>query len=120
MDVGQDVSTTITEEKRGLILRLYGTGYRYLLRELHQMVQGNEGLEKTMTFAQPMAELIPSGIGGTNRLKVEDFVVVFKRETMVGQWKGFEWNFARDKNPRKQGDTSPYFWRRVKEKGTSI
>ncbi|KAL0467619.1 beta-lactamase/transpeptidase-like protein [Neurospora intermedia] len=119
-ELTQDVFITITEEKRGLILRLYGTGYRYLLRELHQMVQGNEGLEKTMTFAQPMAELIPSGIGGTNRLKVEDFVVVFKRETMVGQWKGFEWNFARDKNPRKQGDTSPYFWRRVKEKGTSI
>ncbi|KAK3492198.1 beta-lactamase/transpeptidase-like protein [Neurospora hispaniola] len=118
-ELTQDVFITITGEKRGLVLRLYGTGYGYLLRELHERVD-NEELEKTMTFAQPMAELIPSGVGGTNRLKVEDFVVVFKRETMAGEWKGFEWNFARNKTTRKQGDTSPYFWRRMTEKGTWI
>ncbi|KAK3946476.1 hypothetical protein QBC32DRAFT_358003 [Pseudoneurospora amorphoporcata] len=72
-----------------------------------------------MTFAQPMAELIPTGVGGTNRLKVEDFVVVFKRaKTGSIEWEGFEWNFARDKTLReRRGDANLYVWRRVREKG---
>ncbi|KAK3343120.1 beta-lactamase/transpeptidase-like protein [Neurospora tetraspora] len=119
-EFAQDVFITITAEKRGLVLRLYGTGYGYLLRELDdKKAPENGGLEKTMTFAQPMAELIPSGVGGTNRLKVKDFVVVFKREKAAGEWEGFEWNFARGKTPReRRRDTTPYFWRRAREKGT--
>ncbi|KAK3351896.1 hypothetical protein B0H65DRAFT_459413 [Neurospora tetraspora] len=72
-----------------------------------------------MTFAQPMTELIPTGVEGTNRLKVEDFVVVFKRAKAGGvEWEGFEWNFARGKTLReRRGDANPYVWRRVREKG---
>ncbi|KAK1774112.1 beta-lactamase/transpeptidase-like protein [Copromyces sp. CBS 386.78] len=120
-ELTHNVFITITAEQRGLILRLYGTGYGYLLRELRQEnISKPNGLQKTMTFAQPMAELIPSGVGGTNRLKVDDFVVVFKRGKVGGEWGGFEWNFARDKTPKKRRgyrDTNPYFWRRVKEEG---
>ncbi|KAK3345112.1 beta-lactamase/transpeptidase-like protein, partial [Neurospora tetraspora] len=120
-ELTNDVFITITAEQRGLILRFYGTGYGYLLRELREDKNPSEqtGSEKTMTFAQPMAELIPTGVGGTNRLKVEDFVVVFKRAKAGGvEWEGFEWNFARDKTLReRRGDANPYVWRRVREKG---
>ncbi|KAJ4385174.1 hypothetical protein N0V85_008167 [Neurospora sp. IMI 360204] len=120
-ELTNDVFITITAEQRGLILRFYGTGYGYLLRELREDKNPSEqtGSEKTMTFAQPMAELIPTGVGGTNRLKVEDFVVVFKRVKAGGvEWEGFEWNFSRDKTLReRRGDANLYVWRRVREKG---
>ncbi|KAK3401548.1 beta-lactamase/transpeptidase-like protein [Sordaria brevicollis] len=115
-ELNKDVFITITTEDRGPILRLYGTGYGYLLRHSHGKNTVTDGLEKTMTFAQPMAELIARGVGGTNRLRIEDFVVVFKRASTDGAWEGFEWNFARDKAQReRRGGTSPYFWRRSNE-----
>lgn len=125
-ELTKDVFITITAEPKGLMLRLYGTGYGYSLRELRASHRENtperEGLQKIMTFAQPMAELIPTGVGGTNRLKVEDFTVVFKKEKAGGEWAGFEWNFARDKaytsgERRGHGDVNPYFWRKVKGVG---
>lgn len=111
----KDVFVTITTEDRGPIMRLYGTGYGYLLRE-NKNSSEQTGLEKTMTFAQPMTELIARGVGGTNRLRIDDFVVVFKRTNADDAWEGFEWNFARDKAQRtRQGGASPYFWRRVEK-----
>ncbi|CCC12548.1 hypothetical protein SMACR_06956 [Sordaria macrospora] len=115
-ELTQKIFITITAEQKGLILRLYGVGYGYLLREAKNPSE-KTGLEKTMTFAQPMTDLIPTGVGGANRLKVEDFVVVFKRAKEDGEWEGFEWNFARDKTIRERGDTNLYFWRRLEEKG---
>lgn len=114
-ELTKDVFITITTEDRGPILRLYGTGYGYLLRE-DKSPSTQTDLEKTMTFAQPMAELIACGVGGTNRLRIEYFMVVFKRTDTNGVWEGFEWNFARDKAQRERREgTSPHFWRRVKE-----
>lgn len=87
-----------------LEFQLYGEGFRYPLR-----VRKSEGAGAglAMTFAMPMSELTPTGIGGSNRLEVEDFVIVFDGEDEEGRFKWFTWNFARAKSVR--GRPPPVF-----------
>lgn len=56
-----------------LVIQLYGAGYAYLLRMSRGLI------DDEMTFASSMTELLPTGVGGTNRLKVEDFQLEFRR-----------------------------------------
>ncbi|KAM7208336.1 Beta-lactamase/transpeptidase-like protein [Naviculisporaceae sp. PSN 640] len=84
-----------------LEFQLYGKGFRYPLR-VRQGTSASSaedvGGRLAMAFAMPMSELTPTGVGGSNRLDVEDFVIVFEGKDEEGRFKRFAWNFARAKS----------------------
>lgn len=91
-----------------LVLQLYGSGYAYPLRVSRGA--GDNGVEVKMTFASSMSELLPTGVGGSNRLAVEDFVVAFRRKDQ-GQFQEFVWVF--DGGGGRRAEASVFTFRRV-------
>lgn len=88
-----------------LEFRLYGGGFGYPLRvsRAHGIEATDEGVVN-MTFAVPMGNLIRTGVGGSNRLGVEDFRVVFGGRDGRGRYGWFLWNFARGGLGLERGD----------------
>lgn len=93
-----------------LVFQLYGSGYAYPLRVCRGA--SDDGVEVKMTFASSMSELLPTGVGGSNRLAVGDFVVIFRRREH-GRFQEFVWVF--DRGGGKSADASVFAFRRVKE-----
>lgn len=92
-----------------LVVQLYGAGYAYPLRV--SCGDSDNGVEVKMTFASSMSELLPTGVGGSNRLAVEDFVVAFRRKEQ-GQFQELVWVF--DRGGGKSTNSSVFTFRRVK------
>jgi hypothetical protein len=74
-----------------LVLRLYGSDYAYPLR-VSGSASDDDGVEVKMAFASSMRELLPTGVGGSNRLIVEDFVVALRRREH-SRFQEFIWVF---------------------------
>ncbi|KAM7220446.1 Beta-lactamase/transpeptidase-like protein [Rhypophila decipiens] len=98
----EGIFATVSEGNEGvLVFQLYGKGFEYPLRVNKRTC--SDGRHETdedtlvMTFAMPMSELTPTGVGGSNRLDVEAFVVVFGGRDQKGMFGQFAWNFARVK-----------------------
>lgn len=83
-------------EDKALRFWMYERGFKYPLRVKKGSPGGGDGDQITMTFAMPMEELIPLGVGGSNRLAVEDFVLVFRNRDGKGRFGEFVWNFDRE------------------------
>jgi len=112
---GRDSTTKIgqldTNQVSGetcLVLRLYGSGYSYPLRVSQGAV--DNGTQVKMIFATSMSELLPSSVGGTNRLTVEDFEIEFRHREQ-GQFQDFVWAF--DRAGGKSADPNAFAFKRI-------
>ncbi|KAK4444525.1 beta-lactamase/transpeptidase-like protein [Podospora aff. communis PSN243] len=98
------ILATISERKSDgrLVFELHGTEYAYPLR----LRKGTGSITK-MTIATSMTELLPTGVGGNNRLELRGFEIEFQDD-----FKEFVWDFSMTdltaKDIRKQ-----YTFRRV-------
>ncbi|KAK1826797.1 beta-lactamase/transpeptidase-like protein [Podospora conica] len=93
-----------------LVLQLYGSGHAYPLRVARGADNDGTGVKVKMTFASSMRELLPTGVGGTNRLTVDDFVVTFRRRDQ-GQFQELVWVF--DRGGGRSADPSAFAFKRV-------
>jgi len=98
-----------TQPEPCLVLRLYGSGYAYPLR-VSRGTSDDDGVEVKMTFASSMRELLPTGVGGSNRLIVEDFLVTFQQRE-CSQFQEFVWVF--DRGGGRSANPSAFAFRRV-------
>ncbi|KXX83065.1 Beta-lactamase [Madurella mycetomatis] len=98
-------------EGKALRFWMYERGFKYPLRVKKGSPEGNDGDRITMTFAMPMDELIPLGVGGNNRLAVEDFVLVFRNRDGKGRFGEFAWNFDRE-GVQEGSDLNKLAWKR--------
>ncbi|KAK0616992.1 beta-lactamase/transpeptidase-like protein [Immersiella caudata] len=74
-----------------LIFQLYGNGYPYELR----LPQSTSSALNKMTIAASMTDLLPTGVGGNNRLDLKGFEIEFQRkEARTGKWQEFVWDFS--------------------------
>jgi hypothetical protein len=104
------------DDRRVLWFCMYETGFKYPLRVKRDAPRPhdpkpNKG-ELTVTFAMPMKDLIPLGVGGTNRLAVEDFVLVFRKRDERERFGEFVWRFDRCGVP-EGSETDELAWKRV-------
>lgn len=94
-----------------LRFQLYGKGFEYPLRARHDCCAVSS--EVTMTFAMPMRDLVPLGVGGNNRLNIRDFELVFRGRRASGRpFEEFVWVFDRN-GVYEDGDESAFAWKRV-------
>ncbi|GAB1315467.1 hypothetical protein MFIFM68171_05677 [Madurella fahalii] len=98
-------------EGKTLRFWMYERGFKYPLRVRKGRPWDGEADEVAMTFAMPMEELIPLGVGGSNRLAVEDFVLVFRNKDRKGRFGEFIWNFDRE-GVREGSDLGRLAWKR--------
>ncbi|KAK0629298.1 beta-lactamase/transpeptidase-like protein [Bombardia bombarda] len=76
-----------------LQLQMYDLEFRYPLRVRKDNKQSEAAV--VMTMAMPMEELVVTGVGGKNRLTIEDWTVSFRqRDAMTGTFSIMGWNFA--------------------------
>lgn len=98
-----------------LWFRLYDLPMRYPLRcnVAWKVGGGGGGRRKLMkaTFAMSMRELLPTGVGGENRLTLKEFDLVF-REGEGGRPVGFYWAFNPSGTP-VEDDSDAFLWKRV-------
>ncbi|KAK3332780.1 beta-lactamase/transpeptidase-like protein [Cercophora scortea] len=104
------IFAVVSEGKVALEFQLYGKGFKYPMRVkvreplIHSKSSGVHHDEKqvVMTFAIPMADLVPTGVGGSNRLDVDDFKIIFKRFNELGVPGEFTWDFSRHEGGRRE------------------
>ncbi|KAK4228656.1 hypothetical protein QBC38DRAFT_523528 [Podospora fimiseda] len=93
--VYQLVKGVFAEVKAGkddlLLFQLYRTGSQYPVRTSGRNKTEKAGVLK-MSFAMSMRDLIPRGVGGNNRMDVQDFELVFRRKDETsGMFGEFVW-----------------------------
>jgi hypothetical protein len=59
-----------------------------------------------------MRELSSTGVGGKNRLPVEDFEIIFRRRDSAGQFSELVWVFDRAGAPTN-GVVDAFVWKRI-------
>ncbi|KAK0640829.1 beta-lactamase/transpeptidase-like protein [Cercophora newfieldiana] len=84
------VTISQRESDGRLIFQLYGDGYEYPLRLSRDM-----GTSVKMTIATSMTELLPTGVGGNNRLELKGFEIEFQGKDPVSrEFSEFVWDFS--------------------------
>lgn len=101
-----EVNDGVTQDH--LTLRLYDSNHLYPLRVWVGTTP--EGPSVRMTFAMSMKDLVKTGVGGSNRLDVEDFVLEFRLRDQ-GLFQEFMWKF--DRTGAKSADPSHFAFKRV-------
>ncbi|KAK0655414.1 beta-lactamase/transpeptidase-like protein [Cercophora newfieldiana] len=82
------VTISVRRSDDRLIFQLYGGGYEYPLR-----LRLDTGTSVKMTIATSMVELLPTGVGGNNRLELKGFEIEFRRKES-GHFEDLVWDFS--------------------------
>jgi len=84
------VTISVRELDKRLLFRLYGEGYPYALR-----LRRGATPTARMSFATSMAEILPTGIGGNNRLDPKGFEIELRnRDAASGLFQELIWDFS--------------------------
>lgn len=99
----------VEETESGLRLRMYDQEFLYPLRVKQA---SDNGSQVTATFAMSMRELSSTGVGGKNRLSVEDFEIIFRGKDSAGRFSELVWVFDRAGAPKNAG-VDAFTWKRI-------